>query len=756
MTHAIALFGCLLLIASQGASAQSCETLQTLCTQGPETRYIDTYPVYRDCWQFKTVERCEMGVTVNHCESLENNAACELSDSHCLASPKPGVCTDSENTYRCEAPIEDSGENITSLPVDVSIDHRFDEAKHCEAATLSTCSETERLCTRPDETQIVDGVPVTLPCWEETLTYSCLTKPANPSCGLLETAGCRESQIMAVPGALKASETNDPFRAYACHEDLTVPEHEDIAYLKTVPVLDRIEITEDSCSALAHCPIEKTQCQQTHPVFTDVCLSETQPRRCEAETNACEILQKDCELKAEEPRELFMNQSFKDFLCESPLDDLPDAIESMGVETVNTGMNEINHCPTGITSPTRTQTCAESDRVCTEGPETRLINGESIYKDCWKWSIAYGCNDAGQNPTVNTCLSLEADARCELQNETCLAQAPTGCSLFNRTYSCEVSPETVIEKEECTESVCLYGLCTPTDEKPNDNLTDAVAKLEVGRQAAVYGDYEKLRFFNGEAQRCANRLGGVSCCKGKVKGGYTNREALGLAYTFGIEAASETVKTLGSSYVSDILAEHDTLAPLLTHLYGEAALGAYTPSFSYYGLSVSVVGGNLAFSFNPATFAALVALDVASDYLSCTADEQALQLKRGANLCLYVGSACTDYQMGLCQTKTETYCCYHSQLAKLIHEEAAKQLGLTENPTSPTCRGLTAQEFARLDLSRIPLDELKKAMGTQLSPATDAEHVRRALLRAEKRKSDLDSTNEPYAAMPGKTGVIRQ
>lgn len=47
-------------------------------------------------------------------------------------------------------------------------------------------------------------------------------------------------------------------------------------------------------------------------------------------------------------------------------------------------------------------------------------------------------------------------------------------------------------------------------------------------------------------------------------------------------------------------------------------------------------------------------------------------------------------------------------------------------------------------------------MGTQLSPATDAEHVRRALLRAEKRKSDLDSTNEPYAAMPGKTGVIRQ
>ena len=59
MTHAIALFGCLLLIASKGASAQSCETLQTLCTQGPETRYIDTYPVYRDCWQFKTVERCE-------------------------------------------------------------------------------------------------------------------------------------------------------------------------------------------------------------------------------------------------------------------------------------------------------------------------------------------------------------------------------------------------------------------------------------------------------------------------------------------------------------------------------------------------------------------------------------------------------------------------------------------------------------------------------------------------------------------------
>ena len=161
------------------------------------------------------------------------------------------------------------------------------------------------------------------------------------------------------------------------------------------------------------------------------------------------------------------------------------------------------------------------------------------------------------------------------------------------------------------------------------------------------------------------------------------------------------------------------------------------------------------FSLHYTAFAALVALDVASDYLSCTPDEQALQLKRGADLCLYVGSACTEYQLGLCQTKTETYCCYHSPLARLIHEAAKEQLGLTENPTAPTCRGLTAQEFAKLDLSRIPLDELRKAMGAEVSDTTDAEHIGLTLMRAGERKVELETSQEPYAPMPGKTGVTQ-
>lgn len=742
----VALMG--LFVFTQSVSAQTCETLETVCTQGPETRYIDTYPVYRDCWQYKVVKRCETGASVNHCEALDNNASCELSESHCLVSPAPGVCTDLENTYRCEAPVDDK-DGITALPVEVTVNHRFDEAAFCDAATDSTCSETQRLCTRPEETQTIEGVPVTLPCWEEELTYSCVMQPANPSCGLLETAGCRENDEVV------RTESIESLRTYACHENLSIPTHEDISYIKTQPVLDRLEETQNSCSSLSHCAIQKSECEQTHPLFPDVCLMETQTRRCEGESSACDILENQCELKTEKTETDSLLTTFKDYLCEAPLEDLPDGIESLGTETVNTDFTAINHCPTGIESATRVSACAETDRVCTEGPETRIINGEPVYKDCWKWRITYGCNNAGDNPTVNTCDALEADSRCELENETCLAQTPSECVLTNRTYSCEVTPETVIEKEECTESVCLYGLCTPIDEKPNTHLTDAVSKLEVGRQAAVYGDYEKLRFFTGEAEHCTNRLGGISCCKGKVKGGYTNRDALGIAYTFGIEAASETVKTLGSAYVSDLLAEHDTLAPFLTKLYGEAALNAYSPSFSYYGLSVSVAGGNLAFSFNPATFAALVALDVASDYLSCTPDEQALQLKRGADLCLYVGSACTEYQLGLCQTKTETYCCYHSPLARLIHEAAKEQLGVTENPTAPTCRGLTAQEFAKLDLSRIPLDELRKAMGAEVSDTTDAEHLRRTLSRANERKNELEAS-EPYAPMPGKTGVTQQ
>ena len=351
--------------------------------------------------------------------------------------------------------------------------------------------------------------------------------------------------------------------------------------------------------------------------------------------------------------------------------------------------------------------------------------------------------------SVNTCEELNGNPKCELIEKKCLAGNESQCSFWTSTYKCEETPDQVIEEEVCSESICQNGLCTPTDDAPNTNLADVITKLEVVRQAAVYGDYNNLRFFSGEINTCRNKLGGVSCCKGKVKGSHANSAGLPVSYIFAAKVAKETIHTLGSPYVNDILMSHESIANIMTKLYGDAAGQAYSPNLSYYGLSVSYVGGSVQFSFDPWTFFAMVALEVASDYLSCTPEEQTLQLKRGANTCRYVGSVCTEYFMGRCLIKTESYCCYNSKLALLVQEAAHEQLGLGWNVADQyVCQGLTAYEMSRVDLGKIDPAALGALIDTSKVTLPDVKNVE---IRAKARQEELKK--DPYAEMPGKEGT---
>lgn len=724
-------------------AADPCKETARVCSQGPETRYIDTYPVYRECWQYETVSLCESEAGTNTCEALEKSPACRVSDSTCLVSPKPGLCEKTEYDYRCEEPVT-VPESVTALPVEIDIADRFDEARYCTPATDPVCSQVERLCTKPDETHTIDGTPVTLSCWEMSLAFSCERTPANPSCSLLREAGCEET-TPASDTPLASHEHH-----YLCQTETPMPEHPDIGFIEEVMRLVSIRETVNECEALSSCPTTESRCERPHPLFTDVCLTETQTKLCTGtDSDSCRALtDAGCELAQKETL-------FEDYRCSAQVTPLPDYIAELSREESITGMTPASNCPGALESATRSATladtasaCTVSSKVCVEPGETRLINGEPVYKDCWRWEVAYACREG---ETLSTCNELAKDPACELLSSTCLAETDGYCTLTNRTYRCKVSSDTVIEKEECTESICVNGLCSGKDEPPNRNLTDVTAKLEIGRQAAVYGDYENLRFFTGEAQTCRQKLGGVSCCRGKVRGGYANSDSLGASYVFAAEVAKETVKTLGSPYVNDILMNNDTLAPLLTKLYGDAAMKAYSPSLSYYGLSVSYTAGELQFQFNPTVFFAMVAMDVALDYATCTPEEQALQLKKGANLCRYLGSRCTQFNMGLCQIKEETYCCYRSSLARLVQEAAHEALGLSwGTPAHPLCSGLTAHEFATLDLSGLDLTELKSAMTDNVAPTPAAENT---ALRAASRQKALQANDNKYLPMPGKEAV---
>ena len=724
----------ILAFSSTGVMA-NCTTVKETCLQGPEIRTIGGVDVFRECWQWETVTECEAGGTVNHCAPLESNGACVETDNECLTSSKPGECELRQKEFTCSQPVDPIPEGITALPEKVDVTDKFETDKYCSAATNAACSQTQMICTAPDETRVVDGVEVTLPCWEREFAFSCVIKPENPSCGYLQEAGCRET----------VNETKAQTLTYDCRENVTFTPHEDIHFVESIPVLDGINEVSNTCQDKT-CPVTETHCLGYHPIFTEVCISEESTLACttSGEQN-CEFLTENgCVIKTEE-----VDSSI--YSCSEKLSDLPSNIQWAGSEEVITGMTEDSTCPFDAGSlnkmtPQRAS-CSVSDKVCIEGPETRIINGEPVYKDCWRYEVQYSCSDDGTS--VNTCEELSANPKCELIEKKCLAGSESNCSFWTSTYKCEETPDQMIEEEVCSESICQNGLCTPTDDAPNTNLADVITKLEVVRQAAVYGDYNNLRFFSGEMNTCRNKLGGVSCCKGKVKGSHSNAAGLPVSFIFATKVAKETIHTLGSPYVNDILMSNENIAAVMTKLYGDAAGQAYSPNLSYYGLSVSYVGGSVQFSFDPWTFFAMVALEVAADYLSCTPEEQTLQLKRGADTCRYVGSVCTEYFMGRCLIKTESYCCYNSKLALLVQEAAHEQLGLGWNVTDQhVCQGLTAYEMSRVDLGKIDPAQLGALIDTSKVTLPDPKKVEtRAKARQEELKKD------PYTDMPSKEGT---
>jgi len=86
--------------------------------------------------------------------------------------------------------------------------------------------------------------------------------------------------------------------------------------------------------------------------------------------------------------------------------------------------------------------------------------------------------------------------------------------------------------------------------------------------------------------------------------------------------------------------------------------------------------------------------------------------------CHYVGSYCAEKWLGTCVQRKKTYCCFSSPLARIIHEQGRPQLGIGwGTPESPNCRGFTAQEFQKLDFSRIDFSEwIEEEVGKNVAP----------------------------------------
>ena len=106
---------------------------------------------------------------------------------------------------------------------------------------------------------------------------------------------------------------------------------------------------------------------------------------------------------------------------------------------------------------------------------------------------------------------------------------------------------------------------------------------------------------------------------------------------------------------------------------------------------------------------------------SCDADEKELAELRRKNRCIQVGTYCAEKELGVCIRKKTSFCCYGTKLAKIVQEQGKRQLGLGfGEPEHPQCQGLTIEQLAQLDFSKIDFsDMLADIMASTKAPSSE-------------------------------------
>lgn len=82
-------------------AAADCQKVSEACVDGPSTKQISGYAVYRDCWRYQANFNCLSQKTADDCQPLRDRG-CSQIGSTCLNTASNGLCQLFEQTYQCK------------------------------------------------------------------------------------------------------------------------------------------------------------------------------------------------------------------------------------------------------------------------------------------------------------------------------------------------------------------------------------------------------------------------------------------------------------------------------------------------------------------------------------------------------------------------------------------------------------------------------------------------------------------------------
>lgn len=238
-----------------------------------------------------------------------------------------------------------------------------------------------------------------------------------------------------------------------------------------------------------------------------------------------------------------------EYACSQEINDLswlPSPITGKGWHATTTETTVTTKRVDGCASLAGDTMCAAptTPDVCTEGAETRIIDGVPVTEACWAWSREYSCKRITQG---NDCGDLEANGQCTYVRDDCLDDPPTDgrCKVTERVYRCPTPGAPTSEPNQfiCGNDVyCLNGECEPIVREASTEFKDALVALHAIDQASNELDPATLRVFSGTREGCHKPIFGlVNCCAGKTSGAVT--VAAGAAALAGGPAAIAALAT---------------------------------------------------------------------------------------------------------------------------------------------------------------------------------------------------------------------
>lgn len=425
-------------------------------------------------------------------------------------------------------------------------------------------------------------------------------------------------------------------------------------------------------------------------------------------------------------------------ICESQMKPAPDSSLSPFCRTAQvnadcsfytgqmdcyTDTNGVQHCPTNDGGNLDSCTKFEKDSSCGFVSQKCIGGAQGASGSCYAFEEVWDCGyDTTYQTAVNTGTKIECPGGARCMGSECFdtsnkksgdfayavamlqvaqfAQTDLACT-NDGTDVAKATACTVFKGEgmECKKALGGYVDCCEAPEGVSifDYVNLTIHTLKMASSIEAFNRTGSL-FSPGywAAAKEAVSAGANQLIKGEW-GSVVDAAQASFSKTFGQDVALGVVQQQLMQWAYDAMVEMGAAAAA-DAVFATSAEGAVVGLAPAAAAAVSIIGW---------VYTAYVMTDLLIHIIwACEPKEFELGAKKETRQCSYVGSYCASKVLGQCIEKREAYCCFSSVVGRIIQEQGRQQLGMTfGDPKNPSCDGLTTDQLAKLDWSKIDLSE---------------------------------------------------